>query len=180
MGVGRDGKPKESFVRGMELRGKYTFFAEGARGSLAKQLIAKFKLSEGRDPQKFGIGLKELWQVDPAKHKPGVLQHSFGWPLSSDTGGGSFLYHIEDNQVVVGFVVHLNYQNPTLSPFDEFQRFKTHPMIRGVFEGGKRLSYGARAVGRRLAIGSQIELSGRRAARLLGRFCECAAHKRVA
>jgi electron-transferring-flavoprotein dehydrogenase len=146
MGVGRDGKPKDSFVRGMELRGKYTFFAEGARGSLSKQLIAKFKLDEGREPQKFGIGLKELWQVDPAKHKPGVLQHSFGWPLSGDTGGGSFLYHIEDNQVVVGFVVHLNYKNPTLSPFDEFQRFKTHVMIRDVFEGGKRLSYGARAL----------------------------------
>ena len=146
MGVGRDGKPKDSFVRGMELRGKYTFFAEGARGSLSKQLIAKFKLGEGREPQKFGIGLKELWQIDPAKHKPGVLQHSFGWPLSGRTGGGSFLYHIEDNQVVVGFVVHLNYKNPTLSPFDEFQRFKTHPMIRGVFAGGKRLSYGARAL----------------------------------
>ncbi len=146
MGVGRDGKPKDSFVRGMELRGKYTFFAEGARGSLSKQLIAKFKLSEGREPQKFGIGLKELWQIDPAKHKPGVLQHSFGWPLSGRTGGGSCLFHIEDNQVAVGFVVHLNYKNPTLSPFDEFQRFKTHPMIRDVFAGGKRLSYGARAL----------------------------------
>jgi electron-transferring-flavoprotein dehydrogenase len=146
MGVGRDGKPKDSFTRGMELRGKYTLFAEGARGSLSKQLIARFKLDEGREPQKYGIGVKELWQVDPALHKPGLVQHSFGWPLDSKTGGGSFLYHIEDNQVVVGFVVHLNYANPTLSPFDEFQRFKTHPMIRDVFAGGKRLSYGARAL----------------------------------
>ncbi len=146
MGVGRDGLPKDSFTRGMELRGKYTLFAEGARGSLSKQLIARFKLDEGRDPQKFGIGLKELWQIDPAKHQPGLVQHSFGWPLSGGTGGGSFLYHIEDNQVVVGFVVHLNYANPTLSPFDEFQRFKTHPFVRETFAGGKRLSYGARAL----------------------------------
>ena len=146
MGVGRDGKPKDSFTRGMELRGKYTLFAEGARGSLSKQLIAKFGLDQGREPQKYGIGLKELWRIDPAKHQPGLVQHSFGWPLSSDTGGGSFLYHIEDNQVVVGFVVHLNYKNPTLSPFDEFQRFKTHPMVRDTFEGGKRLAYGARAL----------------------------------
>ncbi len=146
VGVGRDGKPKDSFTRGMELRGKYTLFAEGARGSLSKQLIARFKLDQGREPQKYGIGLKELWQVDPALHMPGLVQHSFGWPLDSRTGGGSFLYHIEDNQVFVGFVVHLNYANPTLSPFDEFQRFKTHPMIRDVFAGGKRLSYGARAL----------------------------------
>ena len=146
MGVGRDGKPKDSFVRGMELRGKYTFFAEGARGSLTKQLLAKYNLGEGREPQKFGIGIKELWRVDPSKHKPGVVQHSFGWPLDSSTGGGSFLYHIEDSQIIVGFVLHLNYKNPTLSPFDEFQRFKTHPMIRDVFTGGKRLAYGARAL----------------------------------
>ena len=146
MGIGRDGKPKDTFARGMELRGKYTLFAEGARGSLSKQLIARFKLSEGRGPQKYGLGIKELWQVDPALHNPGLVQHSFGWPLDSRTGGGSFLYHIEDNQVFVGFVVHLNYTNPTLSPFDEFQRFKTHPMIRDVFAGGKRLSYGARAL----------------------------------
>ncbi len=146
MGVGRDGEPKDSFTRGMELRGKYTLFAEGARGSLSKQLIAKYKLDAGREPQKYGIGLKEIWRVDPAKHKPGLVQHTFGWPLSAGTGGGSFLYHIEDNQVIVGFVVHLNYDNPTLSPFDEFQRFKTHPMIRDVFAGGKRLAYGARAL----------------------------------
>jgi electron-transferring-flavoprotein dehydrogenase len=146
MGVGRDGKPKDSFTRGMELRGKYTLFAEGARGSLSKQAIARFGLDQGREPQKYGIGLKELWQVDPALHKPGLVQHSFGWPLDAHTGGGSFLYHIEDNQIVVGFVVHLNYKNPTLSPFDEFQRFKTHPMVRDIFAGGKRLSYGARAL----------------------------------
>ncbi len=146
MGVGRDGKPKESFTRGMELRGKYTLFAEGARGSLTKTIIASFGLDRGREPQKYGIGIKELWRVDPAKHKPGLVQHSFGWPLSSGTGGGSFLYHIEDNQVLVGFVLHLNYSNPTLSPFDEFQRFKTHPMVRETFDGGKRLAYGARAV----------------------------------
>ena len=146
MGVGRDGKPKDSFTRGMELRGNYTIFAEGARGSLSKQLIARFKLDEGCEPQKYGIGIKELWQIDPALHTLGLVQHSFGWPLDSRTGGGSFLYHIEENQVFVGFVVHLNYANPTLSPFDEFQRFKTHPMIRDVFAGGKRLSYGARAL----------------------------------
>ena len=146
MGVNREGKPKDSFTRGMELRGKYTLFAEGARGSLSKQLIASHKLHEGREPQKYGIGLKEIWRVDPSKHQPGLVQHSFGWPLASDTGGGSFLYHIEDNQVVVGFVLHLNYKNPTLSPFDEFQRFKTHPMIRDIFAGGKRLAYGARAI----------------------------------
>jgi electron-transferring-flavoprotein dehydrogenase len=146
MGVGRDGAPKDSFTRGMELRGKYTLFAEGARGSLSKQLIAKFGLDEGREPQKYGIGLKELWRLDPSKHQPGLVQHSFGWPLDSSTGGGSFLYHLEDGQAVVGFVVHLNYSNPTLSPFDEFQRFKTHPMIAPTFEGGTRLSYGARAI----------------------------------
>ena len=146
MGIGRDGKPKDSFTRGMELRGKYTFFAEGARGSLSKQVIAQYGLAENREPQKYGIGLKELWQLDPARHKPGLVQHSFGWPLDASTGGGSFLYHLEDGQAVVGFVVHLNYTNPTLSPFDEFQRFKTHPMIAPTFEGGKRISYGARAL----------------------------------
>jgi electron-transferring-flavoprotein dehydrogenase len=146
MGIAKDETAKDGFTRGMELRGKYVLFAEGARGSLTKQLVARFKLDEGRDPQKYGIGLKELWRVAPEKHRPGLVQHSFGWPLDNKTGGGSFLYHLEDNQVSVGFVVHLNYQNPTLSPFDEFQRFKTHPMIREVFEGGKRLGYGARAI----------------------------------
>ena len=146
MGVGRDGQPKDSFTRGMELRGKYTLFAEGARGLLSKQLIARCKLADDREPQKYGIGLKELWQLDPSKHQPGLVQHSFGWPLDSSTGGGSFLYHLEDGQAVVGFVVHLNYTNPTLSPFEEFQRFKTHPFIAPTFEGAKRLSYGARAL----------------------------------
>src|SRR6187397_2814673 len=146
MGIGKDGKPNAGFTRGMELRAKYTLFAEGARGSLSKQLIAKYGLAEGREPQKFGLGLKELWQVAPDKHRPGLVQHSFGWPLDNSTGGGSFLYHFDDNLVSVGFVVHLNYSNPYLSPFEEFQRFKTHPNIRGTFEGGKRLSYGARAI----------------------------------
>jgi electron-transferring-flavoprotein dehydrogenase len=146
MGVGRDGKPGPNFTRGMELRGKYVVFAEGARGQLSRQLIDRFKLDEGREPQKFGLGLKELWQVEPSQHKPGKVQHSFGWPLDDRTGGGSFLYHFGDNLVAVGFVLHLNYENPYLSPFDEFQRFKTHPAIRQTFEGGKRLSYGARAI----------------------------------
>jgi electron-transferring-flavoprotein dehydrogenase len=128
------------------LRGKYTLLAEGARGSLANMAIARYHLDRGREPAKFGIGLKELWQIDPAKHQPGLVTHSFGWPLDSTTGGGSFLYHLEDGLVSVGFVVHLNYQNPTLSPFDEFQRFKTHPAIAPTFEGAKRISYGARAL----------------------------------
>ncbi|MBN9019683.1 MAG: electron transfer flavoprotein-ubiquinone oxidoreductase [Rhizobiales bacterium] len=146
MGVDRTGQPGPNYQRGMELRGKYTLLGEGARGSLAKQAIAAFGLSEGRDPQKFGIGLKELWQIDPALHKPGLVQHSFGWPLGNGTGGGSFLYHLEDNQVAVGFVVHLNYKNPYLSPFEEFQRFKTHPLIAPTFAGGRRIAYGARAI----------------------------------
>jgi electron-transferring-flavoprotein dehydrogenase len=146
LGIGRDGKPKDSFTRGMELRGRYTVFAEGARGNLTKQLIHRFSLDRGRDHQKYGIGIKELWQVAPEKHKPGLVQHSMGWPLPNHAGGGSWLYHFGDNLVSVGFVIHLNYQNPTLSPFDEFQRFKTHPMIRATFEGAKRIGYGARAI----------------------------------
>ena len=146
MGVGRDGKPKDSFTRGMELRAKYTLFAEGARGSLSKQLIARHRLDDGREPQKFGIGLKELWQVAPDKHRPGLVQHTFGWPLDNSTGGGSFLYHYDDNLVSVGFVVHLNYANPYLSPFEELQRLKTHPLVRDTFAGGKRIGYGARAI----------------------------------
>ncbi|MBD1547603.1 electron transfer flavoprotein-ubiquinone oxidoreductase [Roseibium aggregatum] len=146
MGIGRDGKPNAQFTRGMELRAKYTLIGEGARGSIAKELIAKFALDRDCDVPKFGIGIKELWQIDPEKHKPGLVQHSFGWPLDGKTGGGSFLYHLEDNQVAVGFVLHLNYENPWLSPFDEFQRFKTHPAIRDTFEGGKRIAYGARAI----------------------------------
>jgi electron-transferring-flavoprotein dehydrogenase len=146
MGVGRDGKPTENFVRGTELRGKYTFFAEGARGSLTKQLIARFDLARDSGPQKYGIGIKELWRVAPEKHQPGLVQHTFGWPLDSRTGGGSFLYHYGESLVAVGVVLHLNYENPYLSPFEEFQRFKTHPAIRGTFEGGKRIGYGSRAV----------------------------------
>jgi electron-transferring-flavoprotein dehydrogenase len=146
MGIAKDGSHKDSYTRGMELLGKYTLFAEGARGSLSKQLIAKFGLDSKSEPPKFGIGLKEVWQIDPAKHQKGLIQHSFGWPLNNSTGGGSFLYHYDDNRVAVGFVVHLNYDDPYLSPFDEFQRFKTHPSVRSVFEGGKRLAYGARAI----------------------------------
>ena len=146
MGIGKDGKPSDRYTRGMELRGKYTIISEGVRGSLAKQLIAKFKLDADCQPQKFGIGLKELWEVKPEHHKPGLVQHSFGWPLDAKTGGGSFLYHYGKNLVSVGFVVHLNYANPYLAPFEEFQRFKTHGLIRGTLEGGKRISYGARAI----------------------------------
>ena len=146
MGLGKDGQPTDRFTRGMELRGKYTIIAEGARGSLAKQLIAKFDLAKGKQPQKYGIGLKELWEVAPEKHKPGLVQHTQGWPLDDSTGGGSFLYHYGQNLVSVGFVVHLNYTNPYLRPFEEFQRFKTHPSVRDIFEGGKRIGYGARAI----------------------------------
>src|SRR5437764_7492014 len=146
MGIARDGSHKDSFTRGMELLGKYTLFAEGARGSLTKQLISRFSLDANSEPPKFGIGLKEVWEIDPAKHQKGLIQHSFGWPLNNSTGGGSFLYHYDDNKVAVGFVVHLNYDDPYLSPFDEFQRYKTHPSVRTLFEGGKRLAYGARAI----------------------------------
>jgi electron-transferring-flavoprotein dehydrogenase len=145
-GIGRDGKPKDTFQRGMELRAKYTLIAEGARGSLAKALIRRFELDKGREPQKYGIGLKELWEVAPERHRPGLVQHTFGWPLDNRTGGGSFLYHYGKNLVSVGFVVHLNYRNPYLAPFEEFQRFKTHPAIRDTFAGGKRIAYGARAL----------------------------------
>ena len=146
MGIGRDDKPKSGFARGMELHGKYTLIGEGVRGSLAKQLIARFKLDQACEPQKFGIGLKELWQLPPEQHKRGLVVHTMGWPLSNSTGGGSFMYHWGDGFVSIGFVVHLNYANPYISPFDEFQRFKTHPVIRPFLEGGKRISYGARAI----------------------------------
>jgi len=154
MGIGKDGEPTDSFQLGMELHAKYTVFAEGARGHLGKQVIAKFKLDDGKDPQSYGIGIKELWEIDPARHKAGLALHSAGWPLDEMTYGGSFLYHMEDNKVVVGFVVGLDYTNPWLSPFEEFQRFKTHPNIRWYFEGdeakgiapAKRISYGARAI----------------------------------
>jgi len=146
VGVAKDGTHKPDYQPGMELHAKYTLFAEGCRGSLSEALIAKFGLRAGVDPQKYGIGLKELWRVAPEKHQPGLVMHTQGWPLDAKTGGGSFMYHFEDHLVAVGFVVHLSYANPHLSPFDEFQRFKTHPAIRGTFEGGKRLSYGARAI----------------------------------
>ncbi|MBF0393355.1 MAG: electron transfer flavoprotein-ubiquinone oxidoreductase [Alphaproteobacteria bacterium] len=146
MGVGRDGQPTSAHQPGVELVGRQTIFAEGCRGSLAKLLSARFALREGRDPQTYGIGIKELWDIDPAKHQPGLIIHSVGWPLDNSTYGGSFLYHLEGNQVAVGFVVGLDYANPHLSPFEEFQRFKTHPSIRGWFEGGRRIAYGARAL----------------------------------
>ncbi len=153
MGVGRDGEPGENFQLGMELHAKYTIFAEGSRGSLGRQLIAKYKLDEGRDPQSYAIGIKELWEIDPARHQPGLALHTAGWPLKADTYGGSFIYHAENNQLIIGYVVGLDYQNPYLSPFEEFQRFKTHPNIRWYFEGQdqglkapKRLSYGARSL----------------------------------
>lgn len=146
MGISRKGELKDTYTRGMELCGKYTLFAEGTRGSLTKGIIRDFDLAKDREPQKYGIGLKELWQVKPEMHKPGFVQHTLGWPLDNHTGGGSFIYHYGENLVAVGFVVHLNYENPYLSPFEEFQRFKTHPLIAPTFEGGKRISYGARAI----------------------------------
>lgn len=146
MGVSREGKPTSSFQLGMELHAKYTLFAEGARGHLGKQLMQKFNLNQGKDPQTYGIGLKELWEIDPKLHQPGLVVHTAGWPLDSKTYGGSFLYHMENNQVAVGYVVGLAYENPYLSPYEEFQRYKTHPEIKKFFEGGKRISYGARAI----------------------------------
>jgi electron-transferring-flavoprotein dehydrogenase len=146
MGVNRHGQPTDAFQLGMELHAKYTLFAEGSRGHLGKQLMATYDLNKGKDPQTYGIGIKELWEIDPAKHQPGLVIHTAGWPLDNDTYGGSFLYHLENNQVAVGFVVGLSYQNPYLSPYEEFQRYKTHPAIRHFFEGGKRISYGARAI----------------------------------
>lgn len=146
MGLGLDGSEKPEYAAGMELHAKYTLIAEGARGSLAKQMINKFKLDKDCDPQKFAIGIKEVWQVEEAQHQLGTVEHSFGWPLSNDTGGGGFIYHAADNQIFVGFVVHLNYANPHLSPFDEMQIYKTHPRIAKLLKGGKRLSFGARAL----------------------------------
>ncbi|CAD6562911.1 electron transfer flavoprotein-ubiquinone oxidoreductase [Paraburkholderia sabiae] len=146
MGVGKDGEPAGNFQPGMELHAKYTIFCEGARGHLGRQLSERFKLQDGADPQVYGLGIKELWEIDPSKHKPGLVIHTAGWPLDTQTYGGSFLYHIDNNQVMVGFVVGLGYTNPYLSPFEEFQRYKTHPEIRKFLEGGKRVSYGARAI----------------------------------
>ena len=152
LGVGKDGEPTENFQLGMELHAKYTVFAEGARGHLGKQLIAKHKLDEGRDPQTYGIGIKELWEIDPSRHTPGFVMHTAGWPMDNNTYGGAFMYHLEDNKVAIGYVVGLDYSNPYLSPFEEFQRWKTHPNIRWYFENdqgevnAKRLAYGARAI----------------------------------
>ncbi|WP_313242734.1 electron transfer flavoprotein-ubiquinone oxidoreductase [Stenotrophomonas sp.] len=146
MGIEKDGSIGPAFERGMALHARYTIFAEGARGHLGRQLIARYKLDEGKDPQAYGIGIKELWQIDPAKHEPGLVVHTAGWPLDSDTYGGSFLYHADGGKVAVGFVVGLDYRNPWMSPFEEFQRFKTHPAIRKHLEGGKRIAYGARAI----------------------------------
>ena len=146
LGIGKDGEPTGDFQIGMELVGKYTLFAEGARGHLGKQLLEKFKLTEGKDPQSFAIGIKELWEIDPAKAQPGRVVHTAGWPMDSSTFGGGFLYHLDDNKVTLGFVIGLDYKNPWLSPFDEMQRWKTHPAIRAHLEGGKRIGYGARAI----------------------------------
>jgi electron-transferring-flavoprotein dehydrogenase len=146
MGLGKDGEPTENFQLGMELLGKYTIFAEGSRGHLGRQVIERFALDAGKDPQSYGIGLKELWEVPATNHRAGLVVHTAGWPLDANTYGGSFLYHAADNRIAIGFVVGLDYQNPWLSPFEEFQRFKTHPAIRKHLEGGKRISYGARAI----------------------------------
>ncbi|MCX7901659.1 MAG: electron transfer flavoprotein-ubiquinone oxidoreductase [Burkholderiaceae bacterium] len=146
LGIGRDGKPTANFQPGVELLGRYTLFAEGCRGHLGRRLIERFRLDAGRDPQTYGIGIKELWDIDPKKHQPGLVIHTAGWPLDAKTYGGSFLYHAENNQVAIGFVVGLGYSNPYLSPFEEFQRYKTHPAIRPFLEGGKRVAYGARAI----------------------------------
>ncbi len=145
-GVAEDGSHKDGYTPGIELHAKYTLFAEGAHGSLTKGLKRHFGLDKDREPQKFGLGMKEIWEIDPAKHKPGLVVHSQGWPLDNETGGGSWMYHIEDNLVSIGFVVHLNYKNPFLAPFEEFQRFKTHPKVRPYLEGGKRVAYGGRAI----------------------------------
>ncbi len=146
MGIGKDGKPTDNFQRGMELRARYTLFAEGCRGSLSKQLIRRYGLRDGHDPQTYAIGIKELWEIPAENHRPGLVEHTIGWPLDRNTYGGSFLYHFGDNLISYGFVIGLDYRNPWLSPFDEMQRFKTHPEMRKHFEGGRRISYGARAL----------------------------------
>ncbi|AYF02357.1 electron transfer flavoprotein-ubiquinone oxidoreductase [Paracoccus yeei] len=146
MGLEADGTPGPAYEPGMELRGKYVLIAEGVRGSLAKELIGKYDLSAGHEPQKYGIGMKEIWEIDPEKARPGTVTHTMGWPLGKNAGGGSFIYHLEGNQVLVGFVVHLNYENPYLYPYMEFQRFKHHPLVADLLEGGKRVAYGARAI----------------------------------
>ncbi len=145
-GRNADGTPGPNHEPGMELHGKYVFLAEGVRGSLSKQVMARLDLSKGRDPQKFGLGMKEIWEIDPERHREGTVIHTMGWPLGGNAGGGSFIYHFENNQILIGFVVHLNYENPHLFPYMEFQRFKHHPMVAGLLEGGKRVAYGARAI----------------------------------
>ncbi|QFT57520.1 Electron transfer flavoprotein-ubiquinone oxidoreductase [Sulfitobacter sp. THAF37] len=146
MGIGPDGEPGPSYEPGMELHGKYVFLSEGVRGSLSKQVIAKYGLDEGKEPQKYGLGMKEIWEIDPEKHREGTVTHTMGWPLGKNAGGGSFIYHLDNNQVYVGFVVHLGYKNPHVFPYMEFQRFKHHPMVKELLEGGKRVAYGARAI----------------------------------
>ena len=145
-GRNADGTPGPAYDPGLELHGKYVFLSEGVRGSLSKQVIAKYDLAKGREPQKYGLGMKEIWEIDPAKHHAGRVTHTMGWPLNANAGGGSFIYHLDNNQVYVGFVVHLNYKNPYLSPYSEFQRFKHHPMVAELLKGGKRVAYGARAI----------------------------------
>ena len=175
MGIGKAGEPTERYQPGVELLAKETLFAEGCRGSLTKTLVERFHLRDGIDPQTYAIGVKELWEVAPARHQPGLVVHTVGWPLDAATYGGSFLYHLEERQVAVGFVIGLDYRNPYLSPFEEFQRFKTHPAIRPFFEGGRRISYGARALneGGFQSI-PRLDFPGRRADRLRCRFCQCA------
>ena len=145
-GKSADGSPGDSYEPGMILNGKYVFLSEGVRGSLSKQVIAKYDLAKGSDVQKYGLGMKEIWEIDPEKHREGTVTHTMGWPLGSNAGGGSFIYHLDNNQVYVGFVVHLNYENPHLFPYMEFQRFKHHPMVAELLKGGKRVAYGARAI----------------------------------
>ncbi len=181
MGIGKDGQPKADFQPGMELLGKYVFIAEGVRGSLAKEIIAKYNLSDGREPQKYGLGMKELWEVRPEMHKQGQVTHTMGWPLGMKAGGGTFMYHLEDNLVSIGFVVHLNYKNPHLFPYMEFQRFKHHPLIRAGARGrAPHRLWRARHHRGRVPVGAEALLPGRRADRLLGRLRQRAAHQGVA
>ncbi len=174
VGLGKDGEPLDSFQLGMELTGRYTIFAEGARGELGRQLLDRFRLTEGQDPQTYAIGVKELWEVPDEKAEPGRVMHTAGWPMDKNAFGGGFLYHLEGNLVAVGFVIGLDYSNPWLNPFEEMQRWKTHPAVRSHLEGGKRLSYGARAINNGGPAGlAEAGLSRRRAGRLRRRLHEC-------
>ena len=178
MGIGKDGEHEPNYSPGMELNGKYVLIGEGVRGSLAKRLIATSSSTRIAQPQKFGIGMKELWEVKPENLKPGLVQHTIGWPLGNNTGGGSFMYHFGDNYVAIGLVVHLNYKNPWLSPFEEFQRFKHHPDVAKYLRGRRaHLVWRARHHRGRLAVDAEADLPGRRADRLLGRLREPAAHQ---